>query len=155
MKNSIPFTKEGFEKIKLELDDLLKIKQPKAIDRLGKARAMGDLSENSEYTAAKEDRTFIAGRITQLEEVIKRAVVVWTLNDSGVVEIGSKIKVTVDAIPQEFELVGEYEADPLNHKLSHISPLGKALLGKKVGDQVEAQVPSGRKIYKIIDIQKT
>lgn len=152
MNSSIQFTKEGLTKIKAELEDLVKNKQPKAIERLGVARAMGDLSENSEYVAAKEDRANIAGRIQELEEIIKRAVVNDSTPGNNVIGIGSSVSVVIDGGTDNFKIVGEFEADPITKKISHTSPLGKALLNKKIGELVEVEVPAGKKIYKIISI---
>lgn len=146
-------TRKGFENIKKELDDLVKTKRPNAIDRLSKARSMGDLSENSEYTAAKEELAFVEGRIQELEEILKVAEVVENHNVAGKVEVGSNVTVEINGKKELFQIVGEFEADPMNKKLSHTSPIGQALLSKKVGDWVEVQVPAGKIKYKIVEIK--
>lgn len=146
-------TKEGFENLKKELDQLVKEKRPYAIDRLGKARSMGDLSENSEYTAAKEELAFVEGRIQEIEEILKIVEVVENQNGGNKVEIGSSVMVENNGKKELYQIVGEYEADPMNKKLSHTSPIGKALIQKKVGDWVEVDVPAGKIKYKIIEIK--
>jgi len=151
----IQFTSDGFEKIKEEYAQLSGSKREKAIDRLQKARAMGDLSENSEYTAAKEDLSFIEGRIRELEEIIKNAEVVAKTPGETSVEIGSQIVVNMNGKQETYYLVGEFEANPMEKKLSQTSPIGKALFGKKKGDTVEVQVPAGTMKYTIVEIKES
>lgn len=146
-------TREGFKKLKKELDELIKIKRPYTVDRLHKARSMGDLSENSEYTAAKEELAFVEGRIQEIEEILKKVEVIENRNNNDKVEIGSSIIVEVNGKKEYYQIVGEFEADPINKKLSHTSPIGKALLGKKVNDFVEVEVPAGKIKYKILEIK--
>lgn len=146
-------TQEGFRNLEKELEELKKIKRPTAVDRLAKARGMGDLSENSEYVAAKEDLSFIDGRILEVEEILKASSVVHAHSDNHHVSIGNKITVESNGVQEEYIIVGEFEADPLNKKLSASSPIAKALLNKKVGDEVEINVPAGKIIYKIVDIK--
>ena len=150
--NPIQFTKEGLEKVKAEHDALVAEKRPKAIDRLGKARAMGDLSENSEYVAAKEELAFLEGRILELEFIIKNAQVVDNDTNNSVVDVGKAIRVKMDDSEDEYFIVGEFEANPLEKKISHTSPIGRALLGKRTGDVVEVKVPAGTIRYTILDI---
>lgn len=149
----IKLTKEGFEKLKKEYDELVKVKKPYAIERLGKARSMGDLSENSEYSAAKEELAFVEGRILEIEEILKIVEVVENHNGGNSVEIGSSVIVELNGTKELFQIVGEFEADPMNKKLSHTSPIGKALLTKKVGDWIEVEVPAGKIKYKIVEIK--
>lgn len=148
------FTKEGFEKIKTELAQLVNTKRPVAVRRLETARGMGDLSENSEYHAAKEDLSFIEGRIKELEELVQNAsVVTQSLQNLNMVDIGCRVTVEKDGQQITYFIVGEFEADPLTNKLSHISPIGKAFLGKKIGEIVEVEVPVGKFEYRILDIK--
>lgn len=150
----IQFTKDGLDKIKQEYNELLSVKRPEAVKRLSTARAMGDLSENSEYVAAKEDLSFIEGRLMELEQVIKNAVIIdHTGTKAGAVDIGNTVVVDKEGKEVKFHIVGEFEADPMQNKLSHTSPLGKALLGKKIGETINVQVPAGMLVYKIIEIQ--
>ncbi len=149
----IQLTREGFENLQKELKDLLENKKPAAVDRLSKARAMGDLSENSEYVAAKEDLALVEGRVQEVEEIIKTAEVVSNHNGNHVVDVGVAVTVEADGKQDVFQIVGEFEADPMNKKLSHTSPIGKALVGKKVGDIVEVEIPAGKILYKILEIK--
>ena len=149
----VQLTQHGLDQLQKELDELKNNKRNHAVTRLHDARAMGDLSENSEYTAAKEDLAFIEGRILEIEELLKNVEVVENISHGPLVALGSKVKVTVNDIEDELQIVGEYEADPMNKKLSSTSPIGSALLNKKVGDIVEVQVPAGIMKYKILAIQ--
>lgn len=149
----VQLTKQGFDNLQKEHQELLKKKRPTAVERLQKARAMGDLSENSEYTAAKEELAFVEGRIQEIEELLKNVEIVKNYNRRTNVDLGVKVTVEVNGKQESFEIVGEFEADPLNKKLSHTSPIGKALVGKKVGDLVEVEVPAGKIKYKIVDIK--
>ena len=146
-------TKTGYEAIKKEYEELVSVKRPQAVERLQKARSMGDLSENSEYSAAKEELAFVEGRVQEIEEILKTAEVVENHNGSTHIELGSSVTVQVDGKTELFQIVGEFEADPLNKKLSHTSPIGQALIGKTVGDLVEVDVPAGKIKYKIVDIK--
>ncbi len=146
-------TKEGYESLKKELEDLTKTKRPYAVERLHKARSMGDLSENSEYTAAKEELAFVEGRIQEIEEILKTVEVVENHNGGHTVEVGTSVVVEADGKQEMFQIVGEFEADPMNKKLSHTSPIGHALVGKRVGDLIEVEIPAGKIKYKIVEIK--
>mgnify|MGYP001572565912 FL=1 len=132
---------------------MTKTKKPKAIDRLGKARSMGDLSENSEYTAAKEELAFVEGRVQEIQQVLDNAEVTSSNNSGDLVQIGSSVTVEFNDKNEIFQIVGEFEADPINKKLSKNSPVGQALINKKAGDLVEVNIPAGKVQYKIIDIK--
>lgn len=149
------FTQEGLDKLREEYQELIDNKRKQAIDRLQKARMMGDLSENSEYTAAKEDLAFIEGRIKELEEIMANAEVVEQNWEGEIIEIGSRVIVEKNDEKDEFFIVGEFEADPMAKKLSATSPIGKALLGKAIGEKVEIQIPVGKIVYKVVDIKKS
>lgn len=146
-------TRDGFEKLKKELEELTKVKRPNAVNRLHKARAMGDLSENSEYTAAKEELAFVEGRIQEIEEILKSVEVVENGAKSAMVEVGTSVTVEIDGKRELYHIVGEFEADPMEKKLSHTSPIGKALIGKKVGEWIEVNVPAGLIKYKVVEIK--
>jgi len=153
MKNT-QLTQEGFRNLEKELEELKQIKRPAAVERLQKARGMGDLSENSEYVAAKENLAFIDERIVEIEEILKSAKIVDDSNHiRAEVELGETVIVENNGQQARFTIVGEYEADPTNGKLSSSSPIGKALLGKKIGNEVEIKVPAGKIVYKIVDIK--
>ena len=149
----IKLTNQGLKKLRQELEELKNKTKPKVLERLNQARAMGDLSENSAYSAAKEELNLIDGRIAELEEILKNAEVIEGDKTKNTVQVGSSVVVEIDGKKEKFEIVGEFEADPLNKKLSHTSPIGQALTGKKVGDWVEVKVPAGKIKYKIIEIQ--
>jgi transcription elongation factor GreA len=146
-------TKTGFENLKKELEELKNVKRKNAVERLAKARAMGDLSENSEYNAAKEELSFIEGRIQEIEEILNNVEVMEVTSEGNSVQLGSTVVVEIKGKRETFQIVGEFEAEPLNKKLSHTSPIGQALLGKKIGDQVEVEVPVGKIKYKIVEIK--
>lgn len=152
MKNKVKLTEEGLQSLKTELSQLRDVKRPKLVDRLSYARSQGDLSENSDYQSAKEELEFLDGRIEELEEVIKAASVS-SVKNNGSVDLGTKVTVKVGANKVLFNIVGEWEADPVNKKISHESPLGKALFGRKVGDNVEVEAPAGKIQYKILAIE--
>lgn len=148
----IVMTREGLSELKKELDELVNSKRPEAVSRLSVARGQGDLSENSEYAAAKQDLAFIDGRIAELEKVISEAQVVSNHSKSKV-DVGSRVTLHVNGKKDTFTIVGEWEADPMQKKISNSSPLGKALLGKKVGEKIEVEAPVGKIAYKIISIE--
>ena len=150
--NSIQITKQGLTSLEKELDELTNDKRPKLVERLAFARTQGDLAENSDYQNAKDELEFLDGRITELEDVLKKAVVVHSNSKSDQVSFGTKVTVKANGKELFFEIVGEWEADPANRRISHTSPLGQALVGKKVGDEVEVEAPVGKLTYKILNI---
>ncbi len=152
VKNSIKLTQEGLDALKVELKDLKEVKRPKLVDRLANARSQGDLSENSDYQSAKEELEFLDGRIEELEDVIKKASVT-PIKKNGGIDVGTKVTVKVGTNKVIFDIVGEWEADPINKKISHESPLGKALFGKKVGEKVEVEAPAGKIQYEIVAVE--
>ncbi|MBI3577363.1 transcription elongation factor GreA, partial [Candidatus Gottesmanbacteria bacterium] len=134
-------TKEGLDELKVEYGVLVGTKRPAAVMRLSDARSLGDLSENSEYAAAKQDLAFIDGRIAELEEILHSAKVI-TNHGKSYVDVGCKVTLHVNGKKDVFTVVGEWEADPIEKKISHESPLGRALMGKKSGDSVEVEAPA-------------
>lgn len=151
MNEIVYMTQEGLENLKAELKDLVEVKKPQNASRIKAARDLGDVSENAEYSIAREEQTKIDVRISELESILKRAKVAKTSTDS--VSLGTKVKVHVEGGDEEFHIVGEPEADPLANKISHESPLGALLVGKKVGDTFQLEIPTGKLTYKIIDIK--
>jgi len=145
-------TKEGLDDLKKQLEELVKVKRPEVVERLAAAREMGDLSENAEYTAAREELAFIDGRIEEMEMLLKQVVIIENHHGDKMVSIGSQVTVKVNGKQVVFNLVGEWEADPEQQKISHESPLGKSLMGKIVGDKVEVEAPAGKMIYTIVAI---
>jgi len=152
----IYLTKEGLLELKKELDQLTKKKRPEVLERVSQARNMGDLSENAEYAAAREELSFIDGRLDELEELIRQANVIHQSPKKGKeseIILGSKVLLHVGGKKEEFLLVGEWEADPAAKKISHESPLGKALIGKKVKDKVEVAAPAGKVLYTVLEVK--
>ncbi|OGH21648.1 MAG: transcription elongation factor GreA [Candidatus Levybacteria bacterium RIFCSPHIGHO2_01_FULL_41_15] len=151
----IYLTREGLAELKKEHEELSKIKRPDVLSRVSQARDLGDLSENAEYAAAREELSFIDGRLDELEELLKQAVVI---NGGGrtarnsVIKLGSTVKLHIKGKKEVFKVVGEWEADPKEKKISHESPLGKALMGRKVGEKVEVEAPAGKLVYSIVSI---
>lgn len=153
MKNHLKLTKQGLDGLKIELIDLRDVKRPKLVERLSYARSQGDLSENSDYQSAKEELEFLDGRIDELTEVVKTAEVVSTNAKNSGVGVGTKVTVKINGSKVVFDIVGEWEADPVNKKISHESPLGLALSGKRVGDKVEVEAPAGKIQYEILAVE--
>lgn len=147
--DQVNLTKEGYEELVEELAQLKKTKLPAAIERVARARDFGDLSENSEYHSAREDLAFLEGRVDELENVIARSTIIRGVAGRKSVALGSKVTVESNGDTHTYSIVGEYEADPLNKKISPDSPLGRALLGKKVNEEVEFEAPVGKIVYKI------
>ena len=139
---------------KKELDYLKNQKRHQVADRIKQAKEYGDLSENAEYQDAKDEQAFVEGRILELEHIVKSAIAVDNNGgQKGRIFIGSKVKVDKDKGQiLEFEIVGSMEADPVNGKISIESPLGAALMDKKVGDEVTVELPAGLVKYKILEI---
>lgn len=150
----VQMTPLGYRALVDELKQLETAGLPEGIDRVAKAREFGDLSENAEYHSAREDLAALEGRIEELRDIISRVSVV-DIKKSGEEEvgIGSLVSLTVNGSQHEFSIVGEWEADPAAKKISHESPLGKALIGKKVGDNVEVEAPAGKVTYFIKEVK--
>jgi transcription elongation factor GreA len=148
----VQITKKGFEALKKELHELKEVKRPKVVDRLAYARSQGDLSENSDYHNARDELDFLDGRILELKDVINSAVIVRGGNTNGVVSVGTKVKLKANGKEHIFHIVGEWEADPAEKKISHTSPLGQALIGKNKGEKVEVEAPAGKITYEILSI---
>lgn len=149
----VELTKEGLAKLQQELAELQGQQKPAALERLEKARGMGDLSENSEYTSAREELAFVTERIQEIEEILKHAKVVELHTNGQEVSLGSHVTVETNGQKDSFHIVGEFESDPIQKKLSNMSPLGKALVGKKIGNTVEVETPGGKVVYKILGIK--
>lgn len=149
-------TKQGLQKLKMELDNLKNVERKKIADRIEYARSLGDLSENAEYHDAQEQRAFVEGRIAELEDLIKRSEVIdQSKKNRDVVTLGAKVRVKnlEDATEHQFEITGSNEANPSEGRISNESPLGQAFLGQKKGDQLEVTVPNGIVKYTILDVQ--
>ena len=153
--NRVPLTPEGKEKLTDELNHMKKVERPQVIQAIATAREHGDLSENAEYTAAREKQSLLEGRILQFEDVLSRAEVIDASQfPTDKVIFGMKVTVFDETIDREkvYRIVGELEADTEKGLLSVSSPIAKALIGKKVGDVASVQVPGGTKELEIVKI---
>lgn len=146
--NEFYLTAEGLQALKDELQELSTTKREDIASRLKEAKADGDLSENAMYDAARDEQSFVEGRIAEIEHILKHASII-AHKPGGKVALGSKVHVELEEGEQEYVIVGSTEANPDEGKISDQSPIGKALLGKKPGDEVEVTVPSGTIVYKI------
>lgn len=151
--NKVHLTLTGYNQLVAELADLKTNKLPAAIERVARAREFGDLTENAEYHQARDDHATLVGRIDELTDIVNRAEIIKETGSKTEVGIGSIVSVAINGSTHEFTIVGEWEADPAQKKISHESPLGKALLGKAVGDKVEVAAPAGKVIYHIKSIK--
>jgi len=152
----ILMTREGYERLKRELEELKTVKRREIAERLRQARALGDLSENFDYQDARRQQAMLEGRIRDLEHVLQRARVVDRPDHAGeVAHLGSRVRLRdlSSGREREITLVGSFEADPLQDRISIVSPLGEALLGKSAGDEVEVQTPKGIVRYRIEAIE--
>lgn len=151
--NQVYLTKEGLESLKKELAELTDKKRPALVKRVTEARNQGDLTENSEYTNAREELALTDTRIEELQIILNKAQIIkGNGNGCKKVNLGCKVTVRANKETHVYHVVGEWEADPMNKKISHSSPLGKALLGKMVGETVEIEAPIGKIVYEIKDI---
>lgn len=150
------YTKEGFKKLQDEYDYLTKVRMEEIKVAIAEARSFGDLSENAEYDEAKNEQTKCFTRIKELEQLIQNAIVVEDSEvDNGVIGLGMSVKITRDGKECEYKIVGSNEADPFENKISDRSPIGAALIGKKVGDVVYATTNKNKNIeIKILDVFK-
>ena len=146
-------TKEGLDHLKTEYEKLTKVVRPRIAQRIQNAREFGDLTENSEYDAAKEEQSLTEARIAQIEEVLPKAELIVQNKASEFVVIGSKVFVEIDGQVDEFTIVGTVEANPAQKKISNESLVGASLIGAKVGEVVEVVTPIFRTKYKILEIK--
>ena len=146
-------TTTGLEEMKSELENLIQIKRPEVIKALKEARALGDLSENAEYDAARKEQAQTEARIKELESMIEHAVVIENV-DTNEVSIGTRVTIEYvgDDDTEEYSIVGVKEADPFNNKISNESPIARAILGKKIGDIVSVDSPNGKYDVKVVAI---
>lgn len=146
------FTREGLRKLTEELESLKKEARQEVAEQLKRAKEYGDLSENAEYAEAKEAKSKLESRISELEEIIRNAVLI-RKSSGDKINVGSKITVQKDKKIFEYTIVGSQEANPESNLISNESPLGKAFLSKRIGDVVEVETPGGKVKYKIMKIE--
>ena len=153
-KNTVYLTQEGLEELKNELDNLINVRRPENILAIKEARSLGDLSENAEYDAARNEQAQIEGRIKQLEKMLENVSIITEVSTEKV-GIGNtvSIKYVDDDEEDEYKIVGSQEADPFESKISNESPIAKALFDHKVGDVVTVESPNGNYEVEIIEIK--
>ncbi|HIR49197.1 MAG TPA: transcription elongation factor GreA [Candidatus Faecimonas gallistercoris] len=153
-KNTVYLTQEGLDNLKKELDDLINVRRPENVQAIKEARALGDLSENAEYDAARNEQAVIEARIKQLEKMLENVSIIADVSTDSV-GIGNTvcIKYVDDDEEDEYKIVGSQEADPFESKISNESPIAQALFNHKVGDVVTVDSPNGAYQVEIIAIQ--
>ncbi len=146
-------TSEGLQELKQELEELKLVKRPEVIQALKEARALGDLSENAEYDAARHEQAVVESRITELEQMVENAVIIENIK-TDCVGIGTKVKIEYidDDETEEYSIVGSKEADPFENKISNESPIAQAIMGLKVGDVASVASPNGQYSVKVLEI---
>ncbi|RXK19422.1 transcription elongation factor GreA [Macrococcus sp. DPC7161] len=155
LQKEYPMTQEGFQKLEQELEHLKTVRRPEVVEKIKVARSFGDLSENSEYDAAKDEQGFVEQEITKIEMMLRHAVIIEDDGKKNEVQLGRTV--TFTEIPggeeEAYKIVGSAEADPFEGKISNESPIAKALLGKKVNDEINVPLPNGNEMrVKIISI---
>lgn len=148
-------TPEGRKKLEEELEYLRTVRRPQVVERIRQAQEGGDFQENAEYEDAKNEQAFIEGRIVELEALLANSVLIQKRGPSGVVGLGSRVTVLEDGgtTRTTYEIVGSAEVDPIKGRISNESPLGQALLGRRVGEEVTVRTPGGQLRVKILKIQ--
>jgi transcription elongation factor GreA len=152
MSKKYLLTQEGLLKLNEELKFLINDKRKEVIERIREAAAHGDLSENADYAQAREEQSFIEGRIAEIEDMVKNAEIISASHQHSSVTVGSTVVVKVEGEEKAYTIVGSNEANPLEGKISNESIVGKALLGHKVGQVVTVTTPAGSKEYEIVKI---
>ena len=153
MPDATYLTQEGISKLKAELEQLKGPRRRELARRLRSAIQMGDLSENADYHKAKEDQSFLEGRIQEIDYLLRNAIIIEKSASVDVVSLGSHITIQEgNSPPETYHLVGAQEADPRNGRISNESPIGRALANHKIGDVVEVETPGGRLSFKILEI---
>jgi transcription elongation factor GreA len=149
----IHITQEGLVKLQAELDMLVSTRRPEVAEKIKRAREVGSTENNAEYDDAKNEQAFVEGRILALENILRNATVIERPEQPGVVELGDAILIqNQDGKIEQYTIVGSAEADPLNGRISEVSPVGKSLLGKKTGDTVEVSTPAGLLKLQILEV---
>ena len=154
-KKEYPMTQAGFDQLHVDLEELKTVKRPEVVEKIKVARSFGDLSENSEYDAAKDEQGFVEKEITKIEEMIRHAVIIEDTGDKNTVALGKTVtfKEIPDGDEESYQIVGSAEADPFEGKISNESPIAQSLLGSKLKDEVKVPLPNGDEMkVKIVKI---
>lgn len=155
MQKEFPMTQSGYEQLQEELEQLKTVKRPEVVEKIKVARSFGDLSENSEYDAAKDEQGFVEQEITKTEEMLRHAKIIEENNNKNEVQLGNTVTFTElpDGDEEKYQIVGSAEADPFEGKISNESPIAKSLLGAKLNDEINVPLPNGNDMkVKIISI---
>jgi transcription elongation factor GreA len=155
MQKEFPMTQSGYEQLQQELEELITVKRPEVVEKIKVARSFGDLSENSEYDAAKDEQGFVEQEITKIEDMIRHAKIIEDNNNNNVVQLGKTVTFTElpDGEEEQYQIVGSAEADPFEGKISNESPIATALLGANLNDELNVPLPNGNEMkVKIVSI---
>lgn len=154
-KKEYPMTQAGYDQLHVDLEELKTVKRPEVVEKIKVARSFGDLSENSEYDAAKDEQGFVEKEITKIEEMIRHAVIIEDTGDNNTVSLGKTVtfKEIPDGDEESYQIVGSAEADPFEGKISNESPMAQSLLGAKLKEEVNVALPNGNEMkVKIVKI---
>lgn len=151
----VPLTPEGKQQIEEELDFLVNVRRPEIAEKIHSAKMDGDISENAGYDAAKEEQAMVEGRINYLQSLLRDAIIIENDGHSGTIDLGSVVTVQEEGedVTETYVIVGAAEADPTAGKISNESPLGRALMGRKVGDMVAIKAPAGTIRFKVRSVE--
>lgn len=156
-RERIPITQEGLEKLQAEYDDLVNRRRPEVVRAIAQAREEGDLRENAGYDAAKHDQGFIEARIREIEQLLRQVDVIdadkVSRGDGNVVRLGSTVTVEIEGVEETYTIVGKVEAKPLQGKISNESPVGRALLGHRIGQEITIQTPGATMKARIVSVE--
>lgn len=152
MSKKYLLTPDGLTKLNQELKELISKKRPDVIERIREAASHGDLSENADYAQAREEQSFIEGRIQEIEDIIKNAEIIHTAAHRNTVTIGSTVHIKIGGVEKKYTIVGSNEANPKEGKISNESLVGKSLLGRKVNEKFNVATPAGEMEYEIVGI---
>lgn len=155
MQKEFPMTQSGYEQLERDLEELITVKRPEVVEKIKVARSFGDLSENSEYDAAKDEQGFVEQEITKIEDMIRHAKIIEDNNNNNVVQIGKTVTFVElpDGDKEQYQIVGSAEADPFEGKISNESPIANALLGANLKDEINVPLPNGNEMkVKIVSI---
>jgi transcription elongation factor GreA len=145
-------TIDGAARLRAELETLTKVKRPEVIARIRAAKELGDLKENADYTAAREEQSFLEGRVQAIEARLRTAVIVDAPASGARVGLGSAVSVRIDGEDQVLTIVGASESDPTSGRISSASPVGRALLGREAGDDVVVATPAGERVFTVVSV---